>query len=81
LLFSGEEKAEMVSPFKKNIRLLGLGTTIGTPEEGISHDVIVVRSFDELDAAAARNEVGCNCCKCKISSHLIVSYCSQYFMI
>jgi len=37
----------------KNIPIMGLGTTVGTPEEGITADVIVVRSFDELDSRAS----------------------------
>lgn len=40
----------MVAPWNKGLRLLGLGTTVGTPDEGITGDVIVVTSFDELEA-------------------------------
>lgn len=46
----GEESAVMLEPWKKNIRLLGLGTTVGTPEAGMSHEVIVVKNFEELEA-------------------------------
>ncbi|MFE1592056.1 hypothetical protein [Nocardia sp. NPDC058705] len=34
----------------KNIPLLGLGTSVGTPPEGITADVWVVRDFSELEA-------------------------------
>jgi len=44
----GHESAELVEPWKKNIRLLGLGTTVGTPEDGISAEAIVVKSFADL---------------------------------
>jgi carboxypeptidase Q len=33
--------------------MLGLGDSIGTPAEGVQADVMVVRSFEELDARAA----------------------------
>lgn len=39
----------------KDIALLGLGTSIGTSPEGITAQVIVVNSFEELDKR--KNEV------------------------
>jgi carboxypeptidase Q len=50
----GAESAEIVSPGPHSIAMLGLGNSIGTPPEGITADLLVVRSFDELDAAADR---------------------------
>jgi len=41
--------------------LLGLGSTVGTPEEGITHDVIVVRTFDELEARKDEVQVKTQC--------------------
>ena len=45
----GNESAHMVSPWKKELHMLGLGGSIGTPPEGITADVMVVSSFDELE--------------------------------
>jgi len=46
----GEETATLIAPYQKNIVLLGLGTSVGTPPEGIEGDVLVVESFEELQA-------------------------------
>jgi carboxypeptidase Q len=47
----GEEKAILVEPIglAKPIQIKGLGPSIGTGLRGISAEVLVVRSFDELD--------------------------------
>ncbi|XP_041972803.1 carboxypeptidase Q-like [Aricia agestis] len=44
----GHEKILMMRPRLKNIALLGLGTSVSTPPEGITADVVVVSSFDKL---------------------------------
>lgn len=44
----GQEKATLISPRTKDLPLLGLGTTVGTPKGGITADVVVVETFDEL---------------------------------
>ncbi|XP_058454862.1 carboxypeptidase Q-like [Malaya genurostris] len=46
----GFERAEMIEPSYKPLSILGLGTTVGTPEGGISAAVVVVETFDELEA-------------------------------
>ena len=49
----GVESAELVSPRRAPLRMLGLGRSIGTPPEGITAPVLVVRSFAELRARGA----------------------------
>lgn len=41
----------MISPREAEVAVLALGNSVGTPEEGIEAEVLVVRSFDELDQA------------------------------
>ncbi|XP_066582664.1 carboxypeptidase Q-like [Prorops nasuta] len=49
----GKESATLLTPRKKNIKLVGSGFSIGTPPEGITADVIVVNDFAELYARSA----------------------------
>ncbi|XP_025905826.1 carboxypeptidase Q isoform X1 [Nothoprocta perdicaria] len=44
----GEEFAMMLEPRNHSIAILGLGNSIATPPEGITAEVLVVASFDEL---------------------------------
>lgn len=46
----GDESLELVVPRRLNLPMLGLGGSIGTPPEGIRAEVLVVNSFDELEA-------------------------------
>jgi carboxypeptidase Q len=48
----GEEWAELVSPRAAPLHMLGLGGSIGTPDEGIEAEVLVVGSFEELERRA-----------------------------
>jgi carboxypeptidase Q len=45
----GEESAQMLSPWKKELHMLGLGGSIGTGSNGITSEVIVVNSFEDLE--------------------------------
>ncbi len=49
----GAEHAEIVAPSPHAIVMLGLGGSVGTPAAGIQAEVMVVGSFEELDAHAA----------------------------
>ncbi len=50
----GSESAQLVLPRPTNLPMLGLGGSIATPPGGITADVIVVSSFSDLTAKAAR---------------------------
>ena len=45
----GKESVTLLRPFEKEIEILGVGGSIGTPKSGITSDVIVVRDFSELE--------------------------------
>ena len=49
----GTESAEIVEPARHAIVMLGLGDSVGTTGDGIQAEVLVVHTFDELDAKAA----------------------------
>ena len=49
----GAESAELLSPRRAKIHMLGLGRSVGTPEEGIRAPVLVVKSFADLRARSA----------------------------
>ena len=49
----GTESAEIVEPARHSMVMLGLGDSVGTTGDGIQAEVLVVRSFEELDAKAA----------------------------
>ena len=50
----GEESLEMISPVSRSLMMLGLGNSVGTPEGGVTAEVVVVRTFDELEALGER---------------------------
>jgi carboxypeptidase Q len=50
----GAESAQIVAPGAHSLAMLGLGNSVGTPPGGVEADLLVVRSFHELEAAADR---------------------------
>ena len=46
----GAERATLLVPLVRELPLLGLGMTVGTPEGGVEADVLVVGSWEELEA-------------------------------
>jgi len=50
----GQERVEITSPRPSPLVMLGLGNSVGTPPEGVEADVLVVRTFTELEAAGSR---------------------------
>lgn len=47
----GEEKAEITGPSPQPLVISGLGTTVGTPPEGIEAEVVIFRRYADLLAA------------------------------
>jgi carboxypeptidase Q len=50
----GRESLEIAGPIPQPLVMLGLGNSAGTPPAGIEADLLVVHSFEELDAARDR---------------------------
>ncbi|HTM25778.1 MAG TPA: M20/M25/M40 family metallo-hydrolase [Vicinamibacterales bacterium] len=50
----GRESLEIAGPIPQPLVMLGLGNSVGTPADGIEAELIVVHSFEELDASRGR---------------------------
>jgi hypothetical protein len=46
----GAESLRMLEPVSRELSILGIGDSVGTPAAGITAPVVVVRGFDELEA-------------------------------
>jgi hypothetical protein len=44
----GDERAEVLSPFPQNLHLTALGGSVGTPDEGISGEIVMVPTYQDL---------------------------------
>jgi carboxypeptidase Q len=49
----GQESLTMLAPREYEMQILGLGGSVGTPPEGVTGEVLVVDSYDDLEARAA----------------------------
>jgi hypothetical protein len=52
------ESAVLLSPVEKPLTMIGLGMSVGTPAEGISGEVVVAHTFDELKALGRERVAG-----------------------
>ena len=50
----GHESLEIAGPFPQPLVMLGLGNSVGTPPAGVEAELLIVHSFEELDAAGDR---------------------------
>ena len=50
----GRESLEIAGPIPQPLVMLGLGNSVGTPAAGIEAELLVVHTFEELDAAKDR---------------------------
>ena len=50
----GAEDGAITAPIQRPLKLIGLGGTVPTPRGGLTAPVVVVRSWDELEANAAK---------------------------
>ena len=50
----GRESLEIVSPRRHDLVMLGLGNSVGTPADGVEAELLIVRNYQELEAAGQR---------------------------
>jgi carboxypeptidase Q len=52
----GEERARMLAPAERELEVMALGGSVGTPSGPVSGEVVVIGSFEELEARKAEVE-------------------------
>eukprot|EP01112_Ceratiomyxa_fruticulosa_P017509 TRINITY_DN5466_c0_g1_i1.p1 TRINITY_DN5466_c0_g1~~TRINITY_DN5466_c0_g1_i1.p1 ORF type:complete len:495 (-),score=98.68 TRINITY_DN5466_c0_g1_i1:35-1519(-) len=52
----GNEYIDMLTPRQKKVAMLGLGSSVNTSSEGLTAEVLVVKSFQDLQQRALLNE-------------------------
>jgi carboxypeptidase Q len=50
----GKESLQITSPGTHDLVMLGLGNSVGTPAEGVEAEIVVVRDWQEFEAAGAK---------------------------
>ena len=50
----GNESADIVQPTRLPLAMLGLGGSVATPHDGVEAPLLIVRSYEELEAHGAR---------------------------
>ena len=58
LWIRGKESATLLGPVTKSLTMLGLGLSVGTPKEGITADVVIATSFEDLTAMGREKVAG-----------------------
>lgn len=48
IFYSGNESATLIQPRYHDLKILGLGYSVGTSQNGIQAEAIVVRDFEDL---------------------------------
>lgn len=54
----GRESARVTHPVHRELTMLGLGGSVGTPPGGVAGDLVVVSSYDELEALGVDGVTG-----------------------
>lgn len=54
----GEESGEILAPFRQKVLLTALGGSVGTPEEGITGEIVAFPTLEALQAAPAEQVRG-----------------------
>ena len=56
--YKGVETAEVTAPFPQPLVITGLGRSVATPPEGIEAEIVIFKTFEELQAAPPNSLTG-----------------------